>query len=186
MEVKVIGKNVEITESLREYVSKKMGKLSRHLPTIDETRVEVHEAKSKSPDQRVKVQITIRSRGILLRTEETGANVHMAVDAVVDVLERRIERYKGKFSKKGKDTVREPQKQFVAEEVTTPQKPVFVPELVKVKHFAVKSMTVSEAADQMELLGHDFFLFISADKGALNLVYRRKDGNYGVIQPEMA
>jgi putative sigma-54 modulation protein len=183
MELKVVGKNVEITESLREYLDKKMNKLTRHLSNIDEAKVEIQEVKAKSPDQHVIVQVTIRIKGTLLRGEEKAANINIAVDAVTKVLERQIERYRGKFDKKGRDSVRELQLQIAPEEVDTDRKAGFSAEVVRVKSFQVKSMSVSEAAEQMELLSHDFFLFINGDSGGLNLIYRRKDGNYGVIEP---
>jgi putative sigma-54 modulation protein len=185
MELKVAGKNIEITESLRKYLDKKMLKLTRHLPTIDEAKVEIIEAKTKSPAQRVTVQVTIKSKGDLLRTEETGANVETAIDNASNVLERRIERFKSKFNKKGRDSLRE-----LKQEATTPgpttKKSGFAAEIVRVKRFPIKAMSVSEASEQMELLSHDFFLFINSDTGELNLVYRRKDGNYGVIEPLLA
>ena len=185
MELKVTGKNIEITDSLRSYLDKKMLKLTRHLPTIGEAKVEIIEAKTKSPAQRVTVQVTIKSKGNLIRTEEMGANVETAIDNASNILERRIERFKGKFSKKGRDSVRE------LKQEAPPQGPItkgsgFIPEIVRVKRFPIKAMSLNEASEQMELLSHDFFLFINSDTDELNLVYRRRDGNYGVIEPLLA
>jgi putative sigma-54 modulation protein len=186
MELKIVGKNIEITESLREYLDKKMAKLTRHLSNLDEAKVEIHEVKAKSPDQQVIVQVTIKSKGALLRAEEKAANTNIAVDAVTKVLERQIERYRGKFDKKGRDSVRELQLKVPPEAVNTDKKSGFFPEIVRVKRFPIKAMSVSEASEQMELLSHDFFLFINSDTGELNLVYRRKDGNYGILEPLLA
>ncbi len=107
MELKVVGKNVEITDSLHEYLDKKMSKLTRHLSNIDEAKVEIHEVKAKSPDQHVIVQATLKIKGTLLRGEEKASTINVAVDAVIKVLERQIERFRGKFDKKGRDSVRE-------------------------------------------------------------------------------
>lgn len=186
MELQVVGKNLEITQAVKDYLGKKMNKLTRHLPNIDEVKVEIHEAKTKSPDHRVTVQVTIKNRGTMLRGEERGANVNTAIDAVTEVLERRIERYKGKFNKKGRGASLARQISAVSEEIVTDKEAGFVPEVARVKRFAVKSMTLEEAAEQMDLLSHDFFLFVNSDSGELNLVYRRKDGNYGLIEPELA
>jgi putative sigma-54 modulation protein len=186
MELQVVGKNLEITQGVRDYLVKKTDKLTRHLTNIDEIKVEIHEAKTKSVDHRVTVQVTVKSRGSLLRGEERSANVHTAIDAVIEVLERRIERYKGKLDKKGKGNATVRKLPAVPEEIVADSKTGFVPEVVRLKRFAVKSMTLEEATEQMELLSHDFFLFVNSDSGELSLVYRRTDGNYGLIEPELA
>lgn len=184
MELQVVGKNVEVTQQLREYLGKKMDKLTRHLPNIDEAKVEIHEEKTKSPAHRVTVQVTLKNKGTILRSEERSTNVHTAIDAVTEVLTRRIERYKGKYDKKSRGTAAIRQLAFTPEESVTEEK-VPAPAVVRMKRFPVKSMTVAEAIEQMELLSHDFFLFMNTESGELNLVYRRKDGNYGFIEPEL-
>lgn len=186
MELQVVGKNVEISQAVKDYLVKKTDKLTRHLPNIDEIKVEIHEAKTKSVDHRVTVQATVKTKGNLLRAEERSANVHAAIDAVTEVLERRIERYKAKFDKKGKGNTTVRKLPAVPEEIITDRKTGFVPEVVRVKRFTVKSMTLEEATEQMELLSHDFFLFVNSESGELNLVYLRNDGNYGLIEPELA
>lgn len=185
MELQVVGKNVEITQQLREYLTIKLDKLTRHLPNMDEAKVEIHEEKTKSPAHRVAVQVTIKNKGTILRSEERSANVHTAIDAVTEVLARRIERYKGKLDKKAKGAATVHQLSLTSEEPAVEEE-ITSPEVVRVKRFLVKSMTVTQAAEQMELLSHDFFLFMNSESGELNLVYRRKDGNYGLIEPELA
>ena len=184
MELLVVGKNFEITQSVRDYLTKKINKLIRHLPDIDEAKIEIHEEKTKSPEHRVSVQVTIKNRGTLLRSEERSANVHTAIDAVVDVLGRRIERYKGKFDKKGRGAYLSRQIPAISEKKVVNRRSGFISEIVRVKRFKVRSMIVEEAIEQMELLSHDFFLFVNSESGELNLVYRRKDGNYGIIEAE--
>ena len=185
MDLQVVGKNLEVTQQLREYLSKKIDKLTRYLPNMDEAKVEIHEEKTKSPAHRVTVQLTLKNKGTILRGEERSANVHTAIDAVTEALARRIERYKGKFDKKGKSAAAVRQLTFTPEEPAVETESTS-PEVVRVKRFTVKSMTVAEATEQMELLSHDFFLFMDSESGELNLVYRRKDGNYGLIKPELA
>jgi putative sigma-54 modulation protein len=186
MELQVVGKNVEITQTLKEYLNKKMDKLIRHLPNIDEAKVEIHEEKTKSPNHRVTVQVTLKNRGTILRGEERSANFHTAIDAVTEVLARRIERYKGKYNKKGRNAEAVRQLSLTPEQLTMEADVRSSLDVVRVKRFPVKSMTVTEAVEQMELISHDFFLFINTNNGKLNLVYRRKDNNYGVIEPEPA
>jgi len=185
LQLKIIGKNVEITKEIEDYVRKKVDRLFRYLPDIDDAKVEINAENVKSHDHRFTTQVTVKSRGTLLRSEERGANVNSAIDAATEILARQIRRYKGKFSKKGRGISRT--QQIATSETTVGDKAAkVVPQVVRVKQFAVKSMLVDEAAEQMELLGHDFFLFISSDTGSLKLIYRRKDGNYGVIEPVLA
>lgn len=185
MELQIIGKNVKVTQSMRDYVRKRMDRLVRYLPGIDDAKVEINQEKTKAPEHRFTVQITIRNRGILLRGEERSINVNAAVDMVVEVLARQIKRHKGKINKKDKSVSMARQVGEV-ETASVARKRAALPEVVKVKRFIVKSMTVEESTEQMELLGHDFFLFVNDEDGELNLIYRRKDGNYGLIVPEMA
>lgn len=181
MKLQVLAKNnVEITEVTRAYVEKKVGKLSRYLPTLGEGKVEISREGAKLPDQRFIVQVTLDSKGVLIRAQEKSKDVCTAVDKVVDVLSKRIERYKGRlYDKKGRGVSLARQGAAVEEEEVEAPKRV-----VKTKHFLVKPMPLDEAVSQMELLGHDFFLFLDADTEKLNLLYRRKDGNYGLIEPE--
>ncbi|MFC2060709.1 HPF/RaiA family ribosome-associated protein, partial [Chloroflexota bacterium] len=143
-------------------------------------KVEVFEEKTKSPQQRFVVQVTIDSSGTLLRGEERGEDLFTAIDKVTAVMDRQVERYKGKQQKKRKG-VSIARSEFSPETETTER----AAKVTKVKRFTIKPMSVGEAIDQMELLGHDFFLFLNADTGAINLLYQRKDANYGLIEPEL-
>ncbi len=178
MELQIIGKNMKLTPEVRHYIERKLGKLSRRLSNITKVKIEVSEEKTRSPQQRFVVQVTIESSGTLLRGENKGENPLEAIDKVVATMDRQIEHYKGKLydKRKGSSFARSKSSE---ETETTP------PSVVKVKRFAVKPMSVDEAIDQMELLGHDFFLFFNADNEEINLLYRRKDGNYGLIEPEL-
>ncbi|MBA7559817.1 Ribosome hibernation promotion factor [subsurface metagenome] len=180
MELQITGKNMEILPAVRSHIERKLGKLSRHLPNITESKIEISEEKTKSPQQRFVVQVTIDSNGTLLRGEERGKDMFVAIDKVAEIMSRQIEHYKGKRYEKGRGSslARSGFSEEVAEERPLGR-------VVKIKRFTVKPMSVDEAMGQMELLGHDFFLFFNADSEELNLLYRRKDGNCGLIEPEL-
>jgi putative sigma-54 modulation protein len=182
MKLEIIAKNnAEVSEAARAYVEKKVAKLSRYLPTLDEGKVEISREGTKLPEQRFIVQVTLDSKGVLIRAQEKSRDMRTAINKVVDVLTKRIERYKGKLYDKNKGISFARQGAAIeVEEIETPKK------VVKSKRFLVKPMTIDEAVNQMELLGHDFFLFIDADTDKLNVLYRRGDGNYGLIEPEEA
>ena len=179
MELQITGKNIDLSPTVRRYIERKLGNLSRHLPSIIGSKVEIFEEKTKSPQQHFVVQVTVDSSGTLFRGEERGEDLFTAIDKVAATMNRQIEHYKGKRYSKGKGSSLA-RGEFSEEVVAQPLRKV-----VKVKRFAVKPMSVTEAIDQMELLGHDFFLFFNADSEELNLLYRRKDSNYGLIEPEL-
>jgi len=177
MELQFVAKNnVALPETMQDYARKKIGRLSRYSATISGGKVEISREDTKSPDQRFTVQVTLDSKGMLIRAQEKAEDICTAIDKVADVLTTRIERYKGKLyaKRKGISAVREGMVEV--EESEIPRR------VVRTKHFWVKPMSVSEATDQMELLGHDFFLFINAENDKINLLYRRTDGNYGLIE----
>jgi putative sigma-54 modulation protein len=183
VELQIFSKNMEIPPDIRTYIQKKIGKLTHYLPKITEAKVEIHEQNTKSPQHRYTAQVTLNSKGIILRGEERGERVRVAIDAVAEVLERQIERYKGKIQDKGRglSLARQPEGEVVEEKEMKD-----LPRVVKLKRFTVKPMSVSEASEQMELLGHSFFLFVNTDNDRLCLLYRRHDGNYGLIEPEVS
>jgi putative sigma-54 modulation protein len=118
---------------------------------------------------------------MVIRAQEKADDIRTAIDRVVDALTNRVSRYKGKRFEKGKDTVRTMEPVMAAGDADMVQPG----RVVKTKQFTLKPMSVDEATEQMELLGHDFFLFINSDNGKANLLYRRKDGDYGLIEPNM-
>lgn len=180
MDLQLTGHNVEILPTVRSYVEKKFKKISRHLPNLNVVKVELTEQKTKSQIQRYRSQVTLEINGTLLRAEEQAENLLIAIDRVVPVLDRQIERYKGKVYKKNKAGIAARAQDYdknVDEKV--------VPRVVRTKRFYIKLMSVDEAVDQMELLGHNFFLFHNATTDEINLVYKRQDGNYSIIEPVM-
>ncbi len=180
MELQIVSQNTELSPAVRRYIERKLGQFNRHLPSIMTSRVEVIEEKTKSPQYRYVVRVTLDSNGTLLHGEGRGRELFTAIDKVAEIMKGQIEHRKGKLYEKrrGSSLARSEFSERV--EATEP-----LGKVVKVKRFAIKPMPVSEAIDQMELLGHDFFLFLNADTEEVNLLYRRKDGNYGQIEPEL-
>ena len=179
MELQIMGKNIELTPAVRRYLERKLGKLNRHLPNIIKSKVEITEEKTKSPQQHFVVRVTVASSGTQHYGEERGEDLFKAIDKVTATMTRQLEHYKGKRYEKGRGN------SFARGEFSEKAETIKAPEVVKVKRFAIKPMSVVEAADQMELLDHDFFLFFNAETEELNLLYRRQDGNYGLIEPEL-
>lgn len=180
MELRVTSKNVEISDIDRQYLEKKLGRLVHHLPNITESIVEITREKTKDPQNSYVVQVTLNSRGTLLRGEVRDAVLAAAIDNVADVLDRQIERFKGRRYDRGRREIERREVSSVASE-----EPEETERLVRTKRFSVKPMSVDEAIEQMELLGHEFFLFVNVNSNRFNVVYRRKDGNYGLIEPEL-
>jgi len=178
MELQITGKNIKLTPAVRKYIEQKLDKISRHLPKISDSKIELTEEKAKSPQQRFAVRITVKSGRTVLRSENKGGNLTEAIDKGVATMDRQIEHYKGKLYNKRQGS-------SLAKNELDQEAETVPPNVVKVKRFPVKPMSIAEAVDQMELLGHDFFLFFRADTEEINLLYQRKDGNYSLIEPEL-
>ena len=146
MELQITGKNIELLPAVRRYIERKLGMLSRHLPNIIEAKVEVSEEKTKSPQQRFVVQVTLDSSGTLLHGEERGEDLFTAIDKAAATMKRQIEHYKGKLYDKGRGNSLA-RSEF--KEEIEPARPS--PKIVRVKRFVVKPMPVSEAIGRMEL-----------------------------------
>jgi len=190
LEVQIQARDINLTPHLREYVEKKVSKLDRYLPTISEARMELAEVKSaRSAADRQVAQLTVHTRDVVLRAEERKDDIFAAVDAVLDKINRQIERYKGKrWRGRGNgataDTVSEPE-EFEPLSAAEPE-PDPAESIVRRKQFIVTPMNEAEAIEQMQLVGHDnFFVFLNADTNHINVLYRRHDGNFGLIEPEI-
>jgi putative sigma-54 modulation protein len=180
MEFIITSKNMEISDRVREYVEKKVSKLDRYLPSINEASIELARESAKSSEDRHIAQLTVRLGGTILRAEERATDVFTAIDAVLDKMYRQIIRYKTRRRDRSRVQQEELMPPVEASEEESPKR------IVRTKRFLVVPMTEEEAAEQMELLGHDFFLFLNADTGDLNVVYKRRDGDYGLIEPDLA
>jgi putative sigma-54 modulation protein len=181
MEIQIKSRNVEVTEQLRIQIEKKVSKLERFLPTIDEARVELTVQKTKSAGDRHVVQLTLRANGAILRAEERTSDIYTSLDTALEKITRQIEHYKGRhYRSHGRGS-----SELISDE-STPVEPETRDLVVRTKAFQTRPMTLEEAIEQMELLGHDFFVFFDASTKAFSVVYRRQDGGYGLLQPELA
>lgn len=181
----IVAHNMELTDRLQGYVEKKIARLDRYMPNLTAVHVDLSVENTRSAVNRQVAQITIRDdRGTILRAEERNGDMFAAIDQVVDKLYRQIERYRGKRRDRYRGSKVEdmslgeelPIEESYADEETV---------IVRRKQFALHPMSAEEAIEQMELLGHDFYVFFSAEDESVSVVYRRHDGNYGLLQPEM-
>jgi putative sigma-54 modulation protein len=178
MELQITGQNMDVSSEVRRYIERKIGKLTRHFPNIIESIVEINQEKTRSPQQHFMVRASVNGNGISLHSEERGEDLFQAIDRITSVLDRQLERQKGKLYKKGKGN------SLARGELKIEPVQPFRPEVIKVKRFAMKPISVPEAAEQMEILGHSFFFFLNTETDELNVLYRRQDSNYGLIEPE--
>jgi putative sigma-54 modulation protein len=180
MRLQVKGKNVEVSEAIRTYAEEKLGKLEKKL--ADPTQVELWLTVETNPSIAANhvAEATIWTKGPTLRAREATGDMKASIDQLVDKLERQVIRYRDKRRRRGQRENGSPQ---VAGTPVIPDEPG--PLIVKAKQFAVKPMTPEEAVLQLELVGHDFFVFQNADTGDLSVVYKRRDGNYGLIEPQV-
>lgn len=181
-EIEITGRNMEITDQLNDYVTAKVSKLDRYLNDIQEAHVELSFAKSaRSASDRQVAQLTIRGKGFILRSEERADDIYAALDTALDKMQRRIERYKGKRNRGRGDG------RSAAEVVLYPEgddEDDEAPLIARRKHFVISPMDELEAIEQMNLLGHeDFFVFFNAVTNSINVLYTRRDGTYGLIEP---
>jgi putative sigma-54 modulation protein len=185
MDIQITGKNLDVLPTVRSYITKKLGKVDKYLDKIVAFEVVISEEKTRSPEQRSVVQVTINNHGTLLRSEERGPDTRTAIDKVSETLNRQIEHYRGKLpyaNKRKSNSIRTSSvtTDTAIEEETAVEEES--PKIVRTKKFDIKPMSVEEALDQMVLLSHDFFLFYNQDNHQINLLYRRKDGDYGLIE----
>jgi putative sigma-54 modulation protein len=184
----VNGRNIGVSDNVRDYAEKKMSKLDHYLAEITEVRVDIAvERTAKAVDDRQVVQITIPLKGTLLRCEERSGEVMTSLDMALDKVQRQIKRYKDRHRHGRGNTAdsakialeTEPDEEPEADEQTGPR-------VMRRKQFQVTPMTEEEAIEQMALIQHDnFFIFINASTSRMNVLYQRKDGNLGLIEPEM-
>lgn len=174
MKVQVRGRNIDVTDALKDYVGKRVGKLDKYIDNFGDAQVTMTVEKDSH-----RIEVTIPINGMILRGEESTGDMYTSIDLVVEKLEKQIGKYKGKLQKRGARFVNNGQRAAVP---TAPDEEA--PRLVRTKRFAIKPMPVEEAVLQMNLLGHNFFVFSNAETEQVNVVYKRKDGNYGLIEPE--
>ena len=169
------GKGMEVSDSLKARVEKKLSKLERYFNKDTEADVRFSQQKGG----RDIVELTVSAGSLILRAEESSNDMYLSIDRAADKLESQVRRYRTKLEKqmhRGEQSVEEFEDSPIYEEAKF--------DVVRVKRFAVKPMSVEDAITQMELLGHDFFLFLNEETEIMSVLYRRNDGSYGLLQPE--
>ncbi|MBE6063001.1 MAG: ribosome-associated translation inhibitor RaiA [Clostridium butyricum] len=174
MKVTVIAKNIELTSALKEIVEKKVRKLDKYFEGDISAKATLSVQKNRQT-----VEVTIPFNGVILRGEESTDDMYKSLDLVEDKLERQIRKQKTRLSRRNGGSVR-----FAEVKESAVKMDEDDGALVKVKKFGVKPMNSEEAILQMDLLGHNFFVYQDADSSKVNVVYKRKDGNYGLLEPE--
>ncbi len=195
MALQIRGNGVTVTDDVREFAERRVTRLDRLVPKIDDRKLELRHNHTRSGPDTVTAQLTVQSGRTLLRAEEADPDVKLAIDRAVDKLVGQVRKVHSKRSRRsssGGDTIRltgalSPAPEFaaIADEMDEADEPDDEGgAVVRTKRFALKPMDVDEAIDRMELLGHDFFLFQSADEQTFCVVYRRKGGDYGLLVPD--
>lgn len=182
--IEIVARNMRMTDNLKEYIEKKAVKLERHLQEIEEIRIDVSHAKTaRSATDRQVAQMTLHGKGFILRTEERADDIRTAFDTALDKMQRQIERYKGKHYRgrgDGRSAAEVVDEQIAVDEETGE----LLPLIARRKKFIVLPMGEEEAVEQMRLLGHDnFFIFFNAEQNSIQVLYRRRNGTYGLIEP---
>jgi putative sigma-54 modulation protein len=173
--LQVKGRNVDVSESLKAYAQQKLSKLDKHVG--DSARLELELAVERNPSisQNQIAEATIWTKGPVLRARETSSDMRASIDQLVDKLERQARRYRARRR-------RGPSREQPPVETAADERELAI---VKTKQFTIAAMIPEEAALQLELIGHDFFVFQNADTGEVNVLYRRRDGGYGLIEPQL-
>ncbi|BAM46795.1 ribosome hibernation-promoting factor, HPF/YfiA family [Amphibacillus xylanus] len=181
MNYNIRGENVEVTDAIKAYVEKKVGKLERYFESSPTSDVKVN---LSVYNEEQKIEVTIPMTNLLLRAEEKHEDLYAAIDLVVDKLERQIRKHKTKINRR---TRQKGNAKYMFAELETnsveQEDDGDSIEIVRTKRFNLKPMDSEEAILQMDMLGHDFFVFTNADTGDTSVVYRRHDGKYGLIEP---
>lgn len=180
MRLQVKGRNLELSDSIRAYAEEKLGKLDRQLHELTVVELELQVEKNPSIADSQVAEATVYTKGPVIRAREATADMKASIDQLTEKLLRQIEHYRDRRNRRpsrGNGAIPGGAR-IVDEDDTEPQ-------VVRMKQFAVKPMGTEEAVLQMELLGHDFFVFRNADSGEVNVVYRRRKGGYGLIEPQV-
>jgi putative sigma-54 modulation protein len=188
MKLVIHGKNIEITEAIREYVHHKIEKAVNHFQNLT-NEVDVHLSVARNPriNPRQAAEVTIYANGSVIRAEESSENLYASIDLVADKIARQLRKYKER--RQDKKTQTQPKTSFeageqpVVSDLIGDRTPELPNEVVRTKYFAMPPMTLAEALEQLQLVGHDFYMFRNAETEEINVIYERNHGGYGVIQP---
>ena len=190
MQLIVHGRNMEVNNWIEEYARKRVQRLERYLPQLNEVRAELAHTPTRAAGDRFTVQITMWSNGQILRAEESTSDVFASIDAAVDKIAEQVRRFRdrGKTNRRRASAAVHMKAQMeptaaeieADEETSTP-----AGKIVRRKEFLMQAMNEDEAIEQMELLGHDFFIFFNPASNIPNVVYKRRGGDYGLLQPHL-
>lgn len=185
MELVIKGKNIDITESLRDYAAKKLGRITKNTDGIQSAHVELTVIKNPSVAENQVVEVTLFANGNVIRGEEASDSMYASIDLVSDKIERQLKRYKQRLEdrrhnrqKTSMAVVTEEQ----ATEITTDEE---APQIVKIRNYELKPMAPEDAAYQLDISGNDFLVFFNRNTDAVSVIYHRRDGNYGLIEPRI-
>jgi putative sigma-54 modulation protein len=187
MKLVIHGKNIEITDSLRDYVSQKLEKAVSHFQSMT-IEVDVHLSVARNPRIAAKqtAEVTIYLNGAVVRAEESSESLYASLDLVADKIARKLRQYKEKRQDKNHAAVKtgtalsEP---AIVSDLLTTREPTLPAEVIRTKYFAMPPMTIPAALEQLELIDHSFYMFLNAETNEINVIYERNHGGYGVIQP---
>ena len=174
MQYIITGKNIDITDGLRSAVQEKIGKLERYFNPSTEVQVTLSVEKDRQ-----KIEVTIPVKGSIIRSEQVSNDMYVSIDLVEEIIERQLKRYKSKLTDQEQSALSFSQA-YIEEDAEEPD----TIKILRTKRFAIKPMDPEEACIQMELLGHNFFVFRNGETDEVNVVYKRKNNTYGLIEPE--
>lgn len=192
MNLKYRAHNTTIGDDLREYAEQKLGRLQRLLPRLDDVMIEVEQQETRSAGARYRVEVTVHAAGAMLRGDQRGGDARTALDLAVDVVDRQARKHQKRLidrhhKNNAKEAGLEPRvvaAPRAADGDEDEYSEYVAGKVVRVKQFEAKPMSEEEALAQMDLLGHDFFLFLDSGTGDYALLYKRRDGDYGMLTPK--
>ena len=175
MRFKITGKNIEVTEGLKKAIEDKIGKLDKYFSTEITANVTLSVERDRQ-----KIEVTIPVKGSIIRAEEVSSDMYVSIDLVEEVIERQLKKYKNKIIDKHQNEAA-----FAKEFIDNDYEPTDDVKIIRTKRFGIKPMDPEEACVQMELLGHNFYVFFNSETEEVNVVYKRKGNTYGLIEPEL-
>jgi putative sigma-54 modulation protein len=185
MKITIKGNNIKVTDSLKSYIEDKIGRLVKYYDKLAKAEVELLYQDNKSAEKTQRVEVTLIANGAIFRCEESSISMYASIDIVSEKLERQLQKYKQKLYDRGRGVKRTAiMRPEEAEDELVGVVSERDSEIVKVKRFAVKPMAPSEACLQMEMLNHNFYMFLNTETDQINVVYTRNDGDFGLIEPE--
>lgn len=175
MRIKITGRNIDLTEGIKSAVEDKLNKLEKYFTPDTDVYVTLSVEK-----ERQKVEVTIPTKGNIIRSEQVSNDMYVSIDLVEEVIERQLKKYRTKLIAKHQNAASAFKQEFLEEQSVEDEEI----QITRVKKFDMKPMYAEDACVQMELLGHDFFVFVNAETDEVNVVYKRKGNTYGLIEPE--